>query len=318
LNEGFATYLTGLTYERLYNGVYWNTWKQQTLSSVLSQRNGSVRVEDTTSVNRIFDARLTYNKGAYVLHALRWKVGDSAFFAGVQNYLRDPLLMHGYAGTKDLKRHIEATSRQDLTRFFADWFYGQGYPTFMITACRAAWTPNQFHITVGQTTSDASVPSYEIPIPVRIKSKMGQDTLLRLNITGVANSFMITLPFSADSIWADPNLSLPAQYRVVAAFGGLTNLVSYCDATEETVRALPATVYPNPVDHLLTIDFQGNRYQKVNGMLFNWVGGRVLQKEWIDVQGKIEWQLDNLPVGVYLLKLEAGEQSSVHKIIKSY
>ncbi|MEN9609600.1 MAG: hypothetical protein RLZZ628_414 [Bacteroidota bacterium] len=318
LNEGFATYLTGLTYERLYNGVYWNTWKQQTLSSVLSQGNGSVRVEDTTSVNRIFDARLTYNKGAYVLHALRWKVGDSAFFAGVQNYLRDPQLMHGYAGTKDLKRHIEATSRQDLTRFFADWFYGQGYPTFMIMACRAAWTPNQFHLTVGQTTSDASVPSYEIPIPVRIKSKMGQDTLLRLNITGVANSFMITLPFSADSIWADPNLSLPAQYRVVAAFGGLTNLVSYCDATEETVHALPATVYPNPVDHLLTIDFQGNSYQKVNGTLFNGVGKAVLQKEWIPVQGKIEWQFGTLPVGIYMLKLEAGEQSSVHKIIKSY
>jgi aminopeptidase N len=318
LNEGFATYLTGLTYERLYNGVYWNSWKQQTLNSVLSQTGGSVRVDDTTSVNRIFDSRLSYNKGAYVLHALRWKVGDSAFFAGVQNYLRDPKLMHGYAATNDLKRHIEATSRQDLTRFFADWFYGQGYPTFMITACRAAWVPNQFHITVGQTTSHASVPSFEIPIPVRIKSKMGQDTLLRLNITGVANSFMITLPFSADSIWADPNLSLPAQYRVVAAFGGLTNLVSYCDATDETVASLPAMVYPNPVDHLLTIDFQGNSYQKVSATLFNLVGRPVLQKEWIQVQGKMEWQFGELPVGVYMLKLTDGNRSSVHKMIKSY
>jgi len=111
---------------------------------------------------------------------------------------------------------------------------------------------------------------------------------------------------------------LPAQYRVVAAFGGLTNLVSYCDATEETVHVLPAMVYPNPVDHLLTLDFQGNSYPKVNVTLFNWVGRQVLQKEWIDVQGKIEWQLDNLPVGIYMLKLEAGERSSVHKIIKSY
>jgi aminopeptidase N len=319
LNEGFATYLTGLTYERLYNGFYWNAWKQQTLNSVLSQTAGSVRVDDTTSVNRIFDSRLTYNKGAYVLHALRWKVGDSAFFAGVQNYLRDPRLMHGYAVTNDLKRHIETTSRQDLTRFFADWFYGQGYPTFTIASCRNPFIFNGIQISVEQTTSHVSVPSYAIPIPVRIKSQTGRDTILRLDITGIRNSFTFSLPFRPDSIWADPDLRLPAKYNLSRLGGGnIGNYVAYCDATDETVNSLPATVYPSPVNNVLTIDFQSNRYQKVNATLLNLTGAKVLQKELGQVQGKIEWQLGQLPEGVYMLKLTDGEQSSVHKIIKSY
>jgi aminopeptidase N len=323
LNEGFATYLTGLTYERLYKGIYWKAWKQQTLNSVLSQVGGSVRVDDTTSVNRIFDSRLTYNKGAYILHALRWKVGDSAFFAGVQNYLRDAHLMHGYAVTKDLKRHIEATSRQDLTRFFADWYAGQGYPTFSIGSCRAVFAANRVQIVVNQTTSHTSVPSYEIPIPIYIKSQTGRDTLLRLNMTGTYNSFLVDLPFRPDSIWADPHLQLPAKYRLVSFFNGspTDNLVGYCVGTEDMLHSLPATVYPNPVDNVLTIDFQSNSYPKVTATLFNWTGAQVLQKTMEQAQGKIEWQLgqlEQLPAGVYMLKLTAGDKSSVYKIIKSY
>ncbi|MEO0042562.1 MAG: hypothetical protein RL329_2010 [Bacteroidota bacterium] len=318
LNEGFATYLTGLTYERLYNGVYWNTWKTATLNSVLSQTAGSVRVDDTTSVNRIFDSRLTYNKGAYVLHALRWKVGDSAFFAGVQNYLRDARLMHGYATTNDLKRHIEATSRQDLTRFFADWFYGQGYPTFNIGSCRSAFVANRIQIVVNQSTSHGSVPNYEIPIPVRLKSQTGRDTLLRLNMTGAYHSFIVDLPFRADSIWADPNLQLPAKYRLVSYFNGspTNNLIGYCVGTDDVAHLLPVSVYPNPVDKSLTIDFQSNNYQKIKASVFNLTGSLVLQKDLTQVQGKVEWQIGTLPAGIYMLKLTDGNLSSTHKMIK--
>ena len=117
LNESFATYLTGLYYQYV-EPLYWRNWRTSTLGSATSPVSGSVFCTDTTSVNRIFNSSLSYNKGAYVLHTLRWKVGDTAFFKGVRNYLNDPALAYGFARTADLKRHIEATSGQNLTEFF--------------------------------------------------------------------------------------------------------------------------------------------------------------------------------------------------------
>ena len=80
LNEGFATYLTGLVFENLQDGYWWPIWKNNLVANITSKPDGSVFVADTTDVNRIFNARLTYNKGAYLLQMLRWEMGDDHFF----------------------------------------------------------------------------------------------------------------------------------------------------------------------------------------------------------------------------------------------
>jgi aminopeptidase N len=79
LNEGFATYWQGMTVEH-YDPSNWMGWKQSQRDYIISQPDGSVLCTDTTDVGRIFDGRLTYSKGAYLLHMLRWTVGDAAFF----------------------------------------------------------------------------------------------------------------------------------------------------------------------------------------------------------------------------------------------
>src|SRR5690606_34291857 len=62
LNESFATYLTGLSYEHLLSAEEWNSWKSGLQNNIKSQPGGSVFVNDTTSRSRIFDGRLSYNK----------------------------------------------------------------------------------------------------------------------------------------------------------------------------------------------------------------------------------------------------------------
>jgi hypothetical protein len=178
---------------------------------------------------------------------------------------------------------------------------------------------NFVHIDMTQTTSHASVPRYEIPVPIRIKSRSGRDTLLRVNLNpaGFGVAFAGPLPFSADTLWADPYLNLPAKYNLWSGNQGFM-VLRFCEATQEIDNLLPAMVYPNPADNVLTIDFQSNSYQKVIATLFNLTGEKVLEKVLTQVQGKIEWQLGQLPAGVYMLKLKDGDKSSVHKIIKSY
>src|SRR5690606_10487545 len=107
LNEGFASYLTGLVRARNYPNS-WMQWRVANKNLVLSQPGGSVKVNDTTDQNRIFDSRLTYSKGGYILHQLRWILGDEDFFQAVYNYAHDPALRHNYATTPDLIAHFEA------------------------------------------------------------------------------------------------------------------------------------------------------------------------------------------------------------------
>ncbi|MBK9723203.1 MAG: hypothetical protein IPO78_16620 [Saprospiraceae bacterium] len=78
LNEGFATYLSGLSYERILP-QWWRQFKAGRIEDVISEPGGSVWCDDTTQVGRIFNGRLSYSKGALILHQLRWIIGDSAF-----------------------------------------------------------------------------------------------------------------------------------------------------------------------------------------------------------------------------------------------
>ncbi|MCF6239742.1 MAG: M1 family metallopeptidase [Bacteroidales bacterium] len=164
LNEGFATYCEGLCYENGLGGQNWKTWLADKIDYVTSESGGSVYVTDISNENTIFDGRLSYAKGAMVLHLIRGQIGDEAFFSGIRNYLNDPKLQNGYASTKDLRLHFEQTRGKDLSELFNDWVYGQGYPTYTLS-----WgqnSDNSFYMEVKQKQSHSSVDFFELNIPV--------------------------------------------------------------------------------------------------------------------------------------------------------
>jgi len=131
LNEGFATYLTGLTYQYIETD-WWTRWRQLNSEQILSSPGGSVYIKDPTDVSRIFNSRLSYRKGAYLLHILRSQLGDQPFFSGLRNYLTDKQLANGFASSNDFIRVMETTADTSLTQFFEDWLYGEGYPIYKI------------------------------------------------------------------------------------------------------------------------------------------------------------------------------------------
>ena len=241
LNEGFATYLTGLTDEFLGSNNDWYSWKASNLNSIVGQPDGSVWVDDTTSVSRIFHSRLSYRKGAYLLHMLRWKLGDEDFFQALRNYLEAPTLAFGYAHTEDLKNHLEAQSGQDLTEFFNDWFYGQGYPRYQVT-----WgnVDGGVRIKVDQTTSHNSVDFFEMPIPIRVVGG-GQDSVLRLDHTFSGQEFEVELPFSVNILQFDPYLWL------ISANNTTEEVIINTTSEEHLLKAIE--ISPNPAQDFATI-----------------------------------------------------------------
>jgi aminopeptidase N len=209
LNEGFATYLEGISRERFHPGD-WKPWKQGRINSITGQAGGSVRVDDTSSVGRIFSGRLTYNKGAYLLHMLRWKLGNEAFFQGVRNYLE--ARRFNYAITPQFKAHLEAASGQDLTEYFADWYYGQGYPSYQLLWSQDAG--KQLSLTLSQTQSHPGVSFFEMPVPIRFYGPQG-DTTVVVQHTVSGQSFSISLPFEVDNAQIDPELWLVSANNTV-------------------------------------------------------------------------------------------------------
>ena len=265
LNEGFATYLSGLTRENLIlTYTDFNTWKQQRITSITSQSGGSVYVTDTTSVNRIFDGRLTYNKGAMVLHMLRKKLGDTDFFQGLQNYLSDPNYAYGYAKTEDFKSIMQTSSGLDLTEFFNDWIYNQGYPSYTIQWYQAG---NQLHTTVSQIQSDPSVTFFESPITIKVNGIMGESQNIVLNNTVDGESFSNTINFNINSIEFDPESDIISKNNSVVL--GIL----------EPELAKHLQLFPNPTSG--SIEIQKPKDLEINKIrIFNILGQLLWTNHW--------------------------------------
>lgn len=203
LNEGFATFLTGLYYQNL-DPDNWVNWKKTVIQRVLAEPGGSVYVEDTTDIRRIFDSRLSYNKGAYVLQMLRGQIGDSLFFSGLKNYLNDQRVSNGFATTAIFREIMETTADTSLTEFFNDWIYGEGYPVYQID-CTVK--NQQLTIDISQTPSLKNGPFFEMNIPISIY-RNEQRHILWVPNHSANDHLSYSLTFKPDSLIINEDLWL--------------------------------------------------------------------------------------------------------------
>ncbi|HMY83332.1 MAG: T9SS type A sorting domain-containing protein [Saprospiraceae bacterium] len=261
LNEGFATYLDGLSRERFFEPSYWYNWKFNLIKSITSRPDGSVWVANTDDVSRIFHSRLTYNKGAYLVHMLRWKLGDEIFFKSLRTYLNKK--GGGFARVADLKGILEDVSGESLGEYFDDWFYGEGYPVYSVTWDSIHASPEQVLIRLDQTTSHTSVDFFEMPVPIRLQGE-GKEMTVRLDNTSSGQVFTIEPGFKVEKVEFDPDLWLLAKSSV--APGAVL--------ADREVPEYGIQCFPNPAHNDLVIN--------VNSLKFKGLSWRI-----IDVSGKL-------------------------------
>ncbi len=83
MSEGWASYTEQLYIEHFRSVAAAQAYRTTVFNRVSGSPGGSVYVDDTTNVYRVFDSRLTYDKGAAVAHMLRYIApGDAAFLPG--------------------------------------------------------------------------------------------------------------------------------------------------------------------------------------------------------------------------------------------
>lgn len=303
LNEGFATHLAIMNFEKRYPLAVRATRKKE-IANITSLPGGSVWVDDTTNVNRIFNGRLTYIKGSHLLYMLRWKLGDSIFFKGMRRYFNDSAIAFGFAKTDDFKRNLEAVSGVDLTEFFNDWFYGQGYPSYKVQ-----WTQignDYVKINMSQTTSHPSVSFFPLPVALQFKNASQQKTIV-VNNTYNDEIFFDNIGFIADTVIIDPDYWLITKNNI-------SQKVSDNISSENFVQ-----VFPNPFTNNCSVYLHNFNAAKVYFKIYD-AAGRLMYNQYSTVNGGSLYQEINTQLfskGTYFLSMQTNNgYRFIKKILK--
>jgi aminopeptidase N len=134
LSEGFATYLTHCYLENKYG--------PDTLKKGMAKDRSVTFAEEKKRLTPIVDTAFhgdymdllnpnSYQKGGWVLHMLRRRLGDSLFWKGISTYYSS--YRNRNASSEDFEKIIETVSGQDLQTFFHQWLYTPGHPNIRIS-----------------------------------------------------------------------------------------------------------------------------------------------------------------------------------------
>ncbi len=302
LNEGFATFCASYYMETVHPETAISARKSLN-SSITNLPDGSVKVPDTTNLNRIFSGRLSYNKGGCILRMLRLVLGDDVFFKGLRRYLNDPALAYGNARTADLKRNLEAESGKDLAYYFDQWYTGQGYPTYNVQ-----WSTlgtGSVNIRLNQVTSHVSVPFFKLSVPLTFKNSTNEKTIIVDNSFN-NETFIRTLGFVPDTVLVDQEAWLITK-------GNTTQKISTANS-----GAGVAEIYPNPVSDPFTIYLHDFSDVSAQVIIFNKAGQEVYRKNATLVNGA-----EIMPVpsstwarGAYIIKIITAGKTILKQVLR--
>jgi len=298
LNEGFASYCELVAYENLKSKSEYITWLNKIHTLIKSQPDGSVFITQKEALDetRIFDYRLTYRKGASILHMIRYEINnDDLFYNILKSYLDK------YSGltasTDDFKNFLEQKSQINFDRFFNQWYYGEGYP---ILSIKWVQKNDSLYLTIIQTVSaPAKTNFFNLTVDLNLEF-YGGDTLLRIK-QDIANE-SITVPFShlLYKITADPDEWLLLQIDTVQ-------------------RILPENIhghfnlFPNPAHDEAYVE-NYNLLEKFSIKIYDQSG--IIRREMKVADPIVKINLNDLALGVYHIVITSDDDKERFQLIK--
>jgi aminopeptidase N len=201
LSEGFATYLETL-YQEVHEGADAMRESMQTArtqAQAFQRRNPDTPLVDTTYTdpNQLLTVN-PYRKGAWVLHMLRFEIGDDALWKTLQTFYERHKT--GNASTSDFQAAAEDVSGEDLSTFFAQWTRRAGYPILDVT-----WRYNEAAEAV-EITVEQVQRAEPFDVPVEIGLGIGDtEDLVVLDVTQRRETFTVDVPAAVSSVTVDPH-----------------------------------------------------------------------------------------------------------------
>ncbi len=214
LNEGFATYFEHIEREARLGRDEYDYGVAADLDAYLGEANGRymrpIVCRDYQAPIDLFDRHL-YEKGGLVLHMLRRKLGDDAFWDGVRLYLERHA--HGIVETNDLMRALEEASGKSLERFFDQWVYRPGHPDLRV---KITWEDGLLTVEAKQKQKTGDVAVFAYPLEVLVKTKSGEVERHRRIVTETADTLVVRLAERPRYVVFNPDQSIVGAIQVEA------------------------------------------------------------------------------------------------------
>ncbi len=203
LSEGFATYFTNLyMLEKHGDSIFNDLLIKQREKVIIFSKKQNTPVIDTVTMDlmKLLNTN-SYQKGGWVLHMLRKKLGDAIFWEGINQYYKKYALKN--ASTEDLQHVFEEVSKQQLDKFFEQWLIRSGHPIL-----KTSWKQNKKNIkyTVQQTQKEN--PIFTFPLDLKIIYVDGTSTTTTVSVTQKEKTFKLKTRLKVKEIIIDPDLWL--------------------------------------------------------------------------------------------------------------
>ncbi len=205
LSEGFATYMTHCYLENKY-GI-------DTLKKGMASDRKKLIAFEKKSLTPIVDTSIkddymkllnpnSYEKGGWVLHMLRRRIGDQLFWKGISTYYAT--YRNKNASSADFEKIMETVSGQDLHDFFHEWLDKPGHPHV-----KADWTYDENKKELSISFVQTGEQLFEFPL------EFSTDGSLH-TITIKEKTTKLHLPLSAKptSLTLDPNVDTLVDFEI--------------------------------------------------------------------------------------------------------
>lgn len=208
ISEGFATYLADLYLEHEHG-------REVFLESILDEkeqvlryaRKGFSPIVDTTipvSV-RLLNSN-SYEKAGWVLHMLRYELGDTIFRDCIQIFYEK--FKYGNALSEDFQKVVESVSGRDFGDFFRQWLYEPGHPVLSSTF---KYRNGKVRLTINQCQRPQI---FKFPLDVRMTLMNGTTMTRTFSISEQKQTFKISSTSGPADIVLDPESRLLFEHYV--------------------------------------------------------------------------------------------------------
>ncbi len=203
LSEGFATYMTHLYFEHRYGEDSLKRRMQADRDKVIGfYKKRKTPVVDYTSGNNILQLlnANSYEKGGWILHMLRRKLGNALFQKGLRTYYE--FYKGKNASTEDFKKVMENIGKQNLQVFFKQWLYTPGHPVL-----QGKWHYDYDKKILAVNINQIQDFLFQFPLQIAVEEN-GTLNVKTFQISKRTTSINISFNKKPQSIQLDPGVNL--------------------------------------------------------------------------------------------------------------
>jgi aminopeptidase N len=214
LSEGLTTYFTLAFREHVFGYDDYISGlieaRKQTIDFYSKQPDYQIVDNNYEKYDGSPTSSATYQKGAWVMHMLKNKVGKENFKKGIRSYYKR--FRDSTAVTKDFINEMERASNIDLDAFFNQWLFQGGIPELKLD-----WVYNAkkkvVNMTIEQTQSSEYIyPELAIEVEILGGNKRSKQVTIELN----DRKQKVSIPFDStpNDIVIDPQTNLLAKWNM--------------------------------------------------------------------------------------------------------